>query len=125
MCLIRKIKEAHQESVIRKKVAKMDDLQVDRTVRIQGTEFDRKRKLTDKQVSEMRKLFEEGFSIKQLASMFKVSRCAVRYNIDDEFRDSMIARNGKHTGETHMDFANRVEYKRGLVSSKKLKVSLV
>lgn len=125
MCLIRKIKEAHQESVIRKKVAKMDDLQVDRTVRIQGTEFDRKRKLTDEQVEIMQQFYRDGWSIQSLAKTFHVAWTTARYNIDDAYRELRKLQTGKHTGETHMDFANRVEYKRGLVSSKKLKVSLV
>lgn len=110
----------------RKKVLKLDDITLDRVVKIQGTEFDRKRKFTDAQVQQMKALLTSGVDKKDVAKKFHCSLHTMLYNTSEEYRIAAIQRrSGKHTGVTHMDFENRVEYKRGLVKSKKIDIAKV
>lgn len=106
-----------------KNITELSDLELDQKVHIQSTDFDRKRRLSDKEIRQMRLLFEEGYSLVSLADMFGVTPPTVKYNVDDDYRARYnFLRSGKHTGIQVMDFDNRVAYKRDLVISKKLKV---
>lgn len=120
MCLIRAIKNHNK----RKNVLKLDDTDLDKAVKIQGTEFDRKRKFTDAQVLEMKRLLGQGVKDKDVATKFKCSLHTMLYNTSEEYRKAAIEkRSGKHTGVTHMDFDNRVAYKRELIRSKKIDIA--
>ena len=95
----------------------MSDLEVDRAVKIQGTPFDRKRKLTNKEVRYAKKLHEQGFPITKIAKAFKVSWQTIKYNIDPEYRKYVLSKvSGVHTGNLNCGFADRVAYKRSLIS---------
>ena len=122
MCLVKAIKNHNK----RKKVLKLDDAALDSVVKIQGTEFDRKRKFTDAQVSKMKELLSEGTSAKDVAKYFRCSLHTMLYNTSEEYRRAAIEkRSGKHTGVTHMDFDNRVAYKRELIKTKKIDIAKV
>ena len=122
MCLVKAIKNHNK----RKKVLKLDDAALDSVVKIQGTEFDRKRKFTDAQVSKMKELLGEGASAKDVAKYFRCSLHTMLYNTSEEYRRAAIEkRSGKHTGVTHMDFDNRVAYKRELIKTKKIDIAKV
>lgn len=122
MCFIFN-KVAKQERKNRKIVLKMDDETLDQKVKIQGTEFDRKRKCTQKEILAMQNDIDHGMSYKDVALKYNVSEWIVRYNTDSAFRIHQIQiRSGKHTGVTTMDFEDRVAYKRDLIKRKKLSV---
>ncbi len=122
MCLIKAIKTHNK----RKKVLKLDDVDLDKAVKIQGTEFDRKRRFSDEQVQKMKDLLGEGTSAKDVAKYFRCSVHTMLYNTSEEYRRAAIEkRSGKHTGVTHMDFDNRVAYKRNLVKTKKIDIAKV
>lgn len=121
MCL--RIKNYFEEKRARKTVLKMDDDTIDQKIKIQGTQFDRKRKYQKELFNNMKAEFNNGVTIKELASKYRMNPMTIRYNIDDAFR---VLYNSKRKKGTHavgvMDFANRVAYKRSLVRSKKIKV---
>lgn len=122
MCIIKAIKESKK----RKEVLAMDDVDLDKAVKIQGTQYDRKRKFTDAQVKQMIKLLGKGTKAKALAESFGTTVHTIKYNTDPIYRQAAInSRSGKHTGVTNMDFDNRVEYKRELVRTKKIKVGAI
>lgn len=122
MCM--KIKEYFKEKKARKVVLSMDDETIDSTIKIQGTPYDRKRKYDPLLLSMIQVEFDAGRKIVDIAKKFNMNPTTVRYNVDPEWKKMYNAkRNGKHTGVTHLDFDNRVEYKRQLVKEKKIKVA--
>ena len=122
MCL--KIKQYFQENKARKTVLKMDDITIDNKVKIQGTNFDRKRKYTKEFFNQLRSEANNGATIKELARKYSMHEMTIKYNIDDAFRKTYNSRRKKGTHAIGiMDFANRVTYKKNLVKTKKIKVS--
>ena len=104
-------------------ILELDDVALDKQVKIQGTPFDRKRKISDKTVKKMMKLSNKGKSIQEIAKELGIGATSIRYNIDPVFKAEFNAkRSGLHTGKTNMDRINRAQYKRELVSSGKIKV---
>ena len=109
-----------------KKMSKLEaltltDEALDKVVKIQGTKYDRKRKVSPELGAQMSKLLRRGKTDIELAEKFNVSLWSVRYNTDPEFRARQIAmRSGKHTGKDHITIKNRVAYKRTLVAEGKL-----
>lgn len=103
----------------RKQLLQQNDKTIDRVVKIQGTAFDRKRKVTPKLVKQMSKMLHKNKSIAEIAKYFNLSYATVRYNIDPEWRKAQIAaQRGKHTGNTYITTKDRVEYKRSLIKSR-------
>lgn len=98
----------------------MNDNLLDKKVKIQGTEYDRKRKISKATVSKMKKMAKKK-SISEIAKELGISYIGVRYNIDPEFKARHNAtRDGKHTGKDHITKYNRVAYKRQLVAAGKI-----
>ena len=107
----------------RKEIKNLNDFEVDQLVKIQGTQFDRKRKLTDKDIKSIKKLLSKGIGIEHIAEMFDVTVHTIKYNTDPDYRlHSINIRSGKHYGQTVMDTLNRAAYKRSLVLKRKIKV---
>lgn len=122
MCL--KLKQYFQEKKARKIVLNMDDLSIDTKIKIQGTNYDRKRKYTKEFFNQLKSEFDNGASIKELSVKYSMRADTIRYNIDSQYRSRYNARRKKGTHPVGtMDFDNRVAYKKKLVKSKKIKVS--
>ena len=102
------------------KISKMSKIKFDSTVKIQGTEWDRK-------IAMMKSLYAGSvlgrYTVTDIARMFHTSRTTVLYNVNPEYRKNHLARcNGKHTGIDWVDFNDRVNYKKKLVESKLIKL---
>lgn len=107
----------------RKAVMKMSDVDLDKAVRIQGTKFDRKRRVSDEVRDDMRRMYFSGMSIAEICVKTGLCHSTVRYNVDDAWRALFNSkRSGAHTGVDHITFENRVEYKRNLVRTKAIRV---
>lgn len=106
----------------RKDVLKMDGRELDKLVTIQGTEFDRKRALSDKMIKKLNKLHKKGLSVNEIRKKLNLNWHTVKYNVDPEYRAMHLSRCGKHTGTTHITSQERIEYKRSLILNRKLKV---
>ena len=119
------IKNYFMERKARKQVLKYDDKTLDAKVKIQGTEFDRKRKYDFKTVEDMRYLYiVKGKSISEISKIFEIPYTTVAYNVDEDFKVNFNAkRSGKHTGKDNITKENRAQYKRYLVKKKKIKVA--
>lgn len=109
----------------------LDNITINKLVRIQGTEFDRSRKLSDADVKLIRKLFnKKKMSISELAEQFNVSRCAIRYHIDNNFNEKM-KNNYYIYGDYHKyrnmkkEAKERGQYKRDLIQNNQLKEKIV
>ena len=99
----------------------LTDDKLDIAVKIQGTPYDRKRKISPDTIKKMTKLSKAGKSVAEIANKLGVSYVGVRYNIDPIWRATYNAnRDGKHTGKDKITTNNRVAYKRTLVAEGKL-----
>lgn len=107
----------------RSEILKMDDNKLDKVIKIQGTRFDRKRKVSNATINRMRNMYEKGKSIAEISSIVNVPYNTVRYNVDDEWRSNFNAtRSGKHTGNTNITKEDRIQYKRSIVDTRKMRV---
>lgn len=99
---------------------KLTDYEVDKKVRLVHTQYDRKRKLSDRNVETIKRNLMKGKkTIAQLAKKYKVTEHTIRYNIDPEYRQNAIdIRSGKHYGEGHITVENRIAYKRKLLRNR-------
>lgn len=96
----------------------MTDAALDKTVKIQGTKYDRKRKISDATIAKAKKLFSKGKLIADIARQLGVNYSSIRYQIDDDYRKSYnMSRSGAHTGKDHITKLDRVAYKRQLVAA--------
>lgn len=99
---------------------KMTDDKLDTTVKIQGTQYDRKRKVTDKLVEKMLKMAKRK-DYKEIASELGLTYRTVRYHTEPLFRSNYIkGLSGKHTGKDKITMTDRVAYKRELVAAGKI-----
>ena len=65
-------------------------------VRIAGTRFDLRRKLTEEQVRSVSKLGAEGMSQRELARMFGVSKSLIQYILHPSPRNAVAARSTEY-----------------------------
>lgn len=94
----------------------MTDRELDKAVKIQGTEYDRKRKISDETIKKMKSLLKNN-SVSEVAKKLGVSSRDVKYHTDPEFRKSLLQSQSKrHTGKNRYSIENRVAYKRSLVA---------
>ena len=104
-----------------KKLSDRSKAEVDASVKIQGTNYDRKRKVTKDMKRRMEQMHESGKSYCYIADYYGVSYTTVRYNLDENYKKRMnkkrndYARNWKPTTAT---FNDRVEYKRELLNNR-------
>lgn len=96
----------------------MTDGALDKAVKIQGTKYDRKRKLSDATIAKAKKLFSKGTDISDIARQLGVNYSSIRYQIDADYREAYnMSRSGAHTGKDHISKLDRISYKRQLVAA--------
>lgn len=93
---------------------------IDRLIKIEGTNFDRRRKLSVQDVDRIRELHNNGVSISRLADIYNVSYLTIKYHVDDDFKERENQRRNYYK-QTPVDqkvmFKNRIAYKRSLLNS--------
>ncbi len=95
----------------------LTDAALDKAVKIQGTKYDRKRKLSDSTIAKGRKLFAKKTAISEIARQLGVSYSSIRYQVDAAYRAEYNSkRSGAHTGKDHITPLDRIAYKRALVA---------
>lgn len=98
----------------------LSDAKLDEVVKIQGTIYDRKRKLTNFQVNNASAMLEAGKKLADVAEHFGVDARTIRYNTDAKYKKAVLKNSsGKHTGKTNMPLEDRAEYKRQLVAKRR------
>ena len=98
----------------------LTDNALDNTVKIQGTKYDRKRKLTDATIKKILNMGKKS-TYQEIARKLGLNPTTVRYNLDPEWKAAFnLKRSGKHTGKDHITKLNRVAYKRSLVAAGKV-----
>ena len=98
----------------------MTDDKLDEAIKIQGTKYDRKRKLSDSILKKIKKLAKNN-TYYEIAKELGLSPNIVRYHADPVWKAHFNAtRDGKHCGKDKITVKNRVEYKRSLVAAGKI-----
>lgn len=98
----------------------LTDHQVNTKVGIQGTNYDRKRKVTTSMSTKMKKMLDKGATPTEVGKHFGVHPSTVLYNTDTNYRAQKLAKmSGKHTGKTNYTPQERASYKRSLVLARK------
>lgn len=107
----------------RKDVLAMDYLTLDKTVKIQGTRFDRKRKVSNSDIVRMKKLRARGDTLQSIAEKVGCCKMTVKYHTNPEWRENYNkTRNGKHYGnKVTYSVSDRSAYKRDLVATRKIR----
>lgn len=113
MCLSRKSKRLQV-------VLKMSDIEVNKSFKILGTQYDRRRRFKDKDRLKMLKLLKKGKTYEEVAGMYNTSVGVIRYNTDPEYRlkynNDRRGKYKKHAQLRNIDAAHRADYKRWLVT---------
>ena len=102
-------------------VLMMTDDQLDKAVKIQGTPYDRKRRISESTIKKMLKMNSSGSTIMEIANKLGINPQMVQYHTDPIWKASYNAnRSGKHYGKDRITVKNRVAYKRSLVAAGKV-----
>lgn len=100
---------------------KLNDSDLDKAIKIQGTEFDRKRKISNSTIKKMGSMSKKNKDYKEIAKKLGLSNRDVRYHVDPQWKAMYNARrSGKHTGKDNITKLDRVQYKRTLVAEGKV-----
>ena len=101
----------------KKEVLALSNSELDKAVKIQGTKFDRKRKLSNSTIDRIKYLSSCGKSFYAIANMLGLNYATVRYHSDEAFRWKVNHRGGSHAQSSIYTPSERANYKRGLVSA--------
>jgi len=111
----------------KKQLMSLSKTNFDSTVQIAGTNFDRRRKVTNDKARKMNQMVAAGKSYSTIAKHFGVSPYAVRYNTDPDFASVENAKRverGFNPSKSKKNTANRIAYKKKLIESgKKLNIN--
>lgn len=104
----------------KREIMKLSDTALDKAVRIQGTNYDRKRKVTKQIQYRMNQMLNAGKSVNEVAEHFSVTPHTVRYNTDEAYNTwyKENRTNTKHYGKL-ASVSERSAYKRSLLQTKK------
>lgn len=109
----------------KKDILALSDKELDKVVKIAGTQYDRKRKINDKQIASAKRLVTKGKSFEYIIKKLKlnVTENTIRYHLDEAYRRYRIdhANYGRHVaackrGDYNEILKDRATYKRKLVA---------
>lgn len=102
----------------KKELLSLSPMELNQKVLIEGTKFDRKRKVNEKMVARMRRMRDKGMTYRDIGDVFGVTGKTVRYNLDEDYRQRTIdGCSGSHTGKVNITVNDRIKYKRALVQA--------
>lgn len=109
----------------KKDILALSDKELDKVVKIAGTQYDRKRKINDKQIESANRLVKKGKSFEYIIKKLKlnVTERTIRYHLDNAYRRHRIdqANYGRPVaackrGDYNEILKDRATYKRKLVA---------
>ena len=111
----------------REEILQASDVVVDKVVKVHKTQFDRRRRLSDKEIAAIKRLRKMGQSYSYIASVFAVDARTVRALFDEEFYSRRLAQANYGyvpkpltADEAKKVLSERASYKRDLVATGKL-----
>lgn len=101
----------------------LSDSKLNRTFKVAGTDNDRRRKLTNREIYSMNRSYQSpNIDVYYLAEKFNVAPSTIRYHVDPAYRqreNEKRVERGFNTGSRKGYSANLAEYKRSLIKSGK------
>lgn len=104
----------------RNAVMNLSNMKLDKQIRISGTDHDRRRKLKDKDIKKIIKLYNKGYSFKELSYKYNVAVSTIKYHVDPSYKKYINTIRLKYGSSSESNFYDRVTYKRSLVASNRL-----
>lgn len=104
------------------------DYVFDHKIRIQGTKYDRRIKITPEIHDEIRRKYESGYTIAELAKCYNVSWTCIKYHVDDNYKartNEIRPSYGWYGNKKHITVEDRVKYKKDLIKDDKVFDELV
>ena len=95
---------------------------LNKEVIIAGTDYDRRRKLTNKEIYNLRRSYQNDTDINVIASRYNVSPMTIKYHVDPIYRAESNKRRASYAHNTSQDSSYRKEladYKRQLLGEGK------
>ena len=99
----------------------MKDYKVDRMIKLAGTDYDNRRKLTNAQIASMKRARAAGASIASIAACHKVSYGTAYYHVNEEFKVEHNKNRSKYrasTCDSMKQFHSRVARKRDILEGR-------
>lgn len=116
----------------KKQIMMLDDQTLNKTIKIEGTEFDRRRVLTPKKEQRLKELYAAGLNFAELSRVFNISPHTAKMYIDPtyrEHRNNLIhefrIQNGYPSCSNeylYKSMVDRAEYKRKLIARNQIVV---
>lgn len=106
----------------------LSNVELDKAVKIGGTDLDRRHKLKTKDIVKIKKLYSKGMLIRDIAAKFNVSSFAIRRHVDEDFRlaDNEARKFRTNNGGYYYGMLDeRANYKRRLIISGDIKASSI
>lgn len=107
----------------KREICKRSDSVINKKIRVVGTDYDRRRKLTNRQISNIKKYYARGLSLSEIARKFDVSPSTIRYHVNEAFKNYVNQKRKEYIYAEEFDhvsyFKNLAAYKRKLVNSGK------
>lgn len=97
----------------------MTDFMIDKIVKLEGTDYDRRRKLTNKDIAAIKRAHRQGYSILSLAKKYGVSYGTIKYHLDSNFKQKIIEERSKNRYgyyDAAKQRASRIAYKRAIIT---------
>lgn len=103
----------------------LSDVEIDRRVHISGTQYDRRRILTDDEQDYARYLYNiKNYSLTRIASIMHMSVPGIMYIVEDDYKERKAAYNRSRTNTSYVDpdkvkitKSERIAYKRELLEA--------
>lgn len=101
---------------------KLNDSEFNKKVKVAGTNWDRRRKLTNKDIYEMKRMYSRNKSVSDIAEKFNVCNSTVKYHLFEHYKYEKNSNRWKYANNSISTYSKRKElinYKKQLLNSNK------
>lgn len=102
----------------RSKLLQLNNSELNSIVKIEGTKYDRRRKLSDSQIKELKKLFNKGELVCNLAKIYNITERTVLYHCVKGQKEFVNSYRAMYKQYSKSNVNERAEYKRLLIKNK-------
>lgn len=104
----------------------LTDSEFNKKVKVVGTNWDRRRKLTNKDIYEMNRMYDRNKSVADIAEKFNVCPSTVKYHLFEDYKREKNSNRWKYAHNSISTYSKRKElisYKKRLLNlNKKLNI---
>lgn len=106
----------------KEKLFNLADTTLDNKVHIAGTNWDRRRKLTNKDIYEIKRMYKRGKAISVIASKYNVTSGTIKYHLFEDYKREVNQKRKEYivnNNATPESRSERARYKRYLIDNNK------